>query len=209
MGSLEKCEDKELDRELLPFIRIFKDGTILRPPMAPRVPPSLSDPALQWVAAHSTPSGAIPEEPWLAKHGDFSCGGLFVGGDSAGGNIAHHLLMRAGREPLNGGVKNIGGNPDSIRTEPGRVGCERLLIGVAEEDLLLDRGIQYYNAVKESGWKGEAELVIVPGEDHAFHIVQYQKESAAVMIKRMATFLTGRNKRRPVDDSLVIASPPV
>ncbi|XP_047073743.1 probable carboxylesterase 2 isoform X1 [Lolium rigidum] len=47
--------------------------------------------ALQWVLS-SARNGS--RSSWLARHGDVSR--LFVGGDSAGGNIAHNLAMRAG-----------------------------------------------------------------------------------------------------------------
>lgn len=47
------------------------------------------------------PSG----EPWL-NHGDFSK--IFIGGDSAGGNIVHNIAMRAGTENLPGGVGILG-----------------------------------------------------------------------------------------------------
>lgn len=56
--------------------------------------------ALRWVASHATGSG---EEPWLTDHGDFSR--LCVGGESAGANIAHHMAMRAGAEPLPDGAR--------------------------------------------------------------------------------------------------------
>ncbi|XP_051126148.1 2-hydroxyisoflavanone dehydratase-like [Andrographis paniculata] len=55
--------------------------------------------ALTWIAAGNN-------HPWIAGHGDLTR--LFVGGDSAGGNIAHNLLIRAGSEPLPGSVKIAG-----------------------------------------------------------------------------------------------------
>ncbi|KAM0881661.1 hypothetical protein ACQ4PT_032820 [Festuca glaucescens] len=61
--------------------------------------------ALSWVASHA-PGGA-GEEPWLTEHGDFSR--LSLGGESAGGNIAHHLAMRAGVEGLPHGARISGG----------------------------------------------------------------------------------------------------
>ncbi|KAK4855359.1 hypothetical protein QYF36_006423 [Acer negundo] len=65
-----------------------------------------------------------------------------------------------------------------------QIGCSRLLVSVAELDLLRDRGILYVNAVKESGFKGGVlELVQVDGEDHAFHILNYESENAKKMIK--------------------------
>ncbi|KAF7850955.1 hypothetical protein BT93_L4812 [Corymbia citriodora subsp. variegata] len=73
------------------------------------------------------------------------------------------------------------------------LGCGRLLVSVAEKDLLRDRGLKYCEAVKASGFKGEVEAVDFEGEDHAFHIVTFEKESALVLIKRLAAFL---NKSR-------------
>ncbi|KAJ1289981.1 hypothetical protein BS78_02G206700 [Paspalum vaginatum] len=51
--------------------------------------------ALRWVLAGS--------DPWLAQYGDLSR--LFLAGDSAGGNIAHNLALRAGEEGLDGGAR--------------------------------------------------------------------------------------------------------
>ncbi|KAL5785492.1 hypothetical protein ACOSQ2_007884 [Xanthoceras sorbifolium] len=199
--------------------------------------------ALNWVASHSSSSGVVVNnEPWLTIHGDFKR--LFIGGDSAGANLAHYTLMRAGNESLHGDhadggvVKILGafqthpyfwgskpvGSETGVREEreklapfrvweylnptasdgidnvmvnpvgPGKpslsmLGCSRLLVGVAQLDVLRERGIWYVNAVKESGFQGEVELVEVEGEDHAFHILRYESENASKMIKRLASFL--------------------
>lgn len=37
-------------------------------------------------------------QPWLINHGDFNK--VFIGGDSAGGNIVHNIAMRAGSDAL-------------------------------------------------------------------------------------------------------------
>ncbi|KAF7813789.1 RAN GTPase-activating protein 2 [Senna tora] len=59
--------------------------------------------ALKWVARCST---KVPnDEPWL-NHGDFDR--IFIGGDSAGGNIVHNIAMRAGVEDLPGGIRILG-----------------------------------------------------------------------------------------------------
>lgn len=55
--------------------------------------------AIKWVASHSWGDG---HEPWLKEHADF--GRVFLGGDSAGGNIAHKMAMQVGSENP-GGVK--------------------------------------------------------------------------------------------------------
>ncbi|KAL0737507.1 hypothetical protein Bca4012_013717 [Brassica carinata] len=51
--------------------------------------------ALEWVLSHV--SGTGPEH-WINRHADF--GRVFLAGDSAGGNISHHLATRAKREGL-------------------------------------------------------------------------------------------------------------
>lgn len=51
--------------------------------------------ALRWAAA-SCVSGSGGPEPWLADHGDSTR--LFVAGSSSGGNVAHNVAMRAGKE---------------------------------------------------------------------------------------------------------------
>ncbi|XP_021738752.1 2-hydroxyisoflavanone dehydratase-like [Chenopodium quinoa] len=52
--------------------------------------------AFKWVAAHAS-STRPSHEPWLTQYGDFQ--NMFVGGDSAGGTIAHNLALRAGLSP--------------------------------------------------------------------------------------------------------------
>ncbi|KAH0732244.1 hypothetical protein KY289_003432 [Solanum tuberosum] len=53
--------------------------------------------ALKWVASHANGDG---HEPWLKDHADFNR--VYFGGDSAGGNIAHHIAIRVGLEKLDG-----------------------------------------------------------------------------------------------------------
>ncbi|XP_065863376.1 2-hydroxyisoflavanone dehydratase-like [Euphorbia lathyris] len=192
--------------------------------------------ALQWVASHhsSTENELEEKEEWIINHGDFNR--FFIGGDSAGANIAHNIAMRIGSEgmkndvkllgfylthPYFWGSKAIGSEPDIDREQilPHRVwsflypsvaggidspmmnpaadgapslaglpGC-RLLISVSEKDELRDRGVLYYKSVKESGWKGEVELIEVEGEGHAFHILQFGTENANNLILRLASFL--------------------
>ncbi|GMY27471.1 2-hydroxyisoflavanone dehydratase-like [Fagus crenata] len=70
-----------------------------------------------------------------------------------------------------------------------KLGCSRLLVTVAGIDVLRDRGVFYYNAMKESGWEGEVELIEVEGEDHAFQILNFGTEKAKNLNKRLASFL--------------------
>ncbi|KAK8491753.1 hypothetical protein V6N13_070141 [Hibiscus sabdariffa] len=192
--------------------------------------------ALQWIVSHSNADCDSDKEPWISTYVDF--GRVYIGGDSAGANLAHNILMRAGSEGLQNGVKIKGAflthpyfwgtkpigaetrdverreklitytvwqlvypdapggvdNPMLNPVVPGApslagLGCSRLLVSVAEKDLMRERGIMYYNAVKESGWKGEVELVDVDGEDHSFHILVHHSHNAKKHINRLASFI--------------------
>ncbi|KAL2463801.1 putative carboxylesterase 2 [Forsythia ovata] len=191
--------------------------------------------ALQWVASHVIANTSIEKDPWLTEHGDF--GKFYIGGDSAGGNIAHNILVRAGTEPLPGDVKILGGflshphfwgskpiglegkedieesllcriwlfvypsvhggidnpmvNPfaDNAPSLSG-LGCSRLLVCLAEKDLLTERGIHYVDSVKKSGWNGEVQMVVVEGEDHCFHFFDPHTEKAKNLIKLLASFVS-------------------
>ncbi|KAL6188745.1 hypothetical protein ACLB2K_040136 [Fragaria x ananassa] len=319
--------EKEVEKELIPFVRVYKDGSVERLMGTPYVPPMLNDPvsgvsskditisqnplisarvflpkldadqpnqklpilvyfhggafmiesafsfdhhryldslvsqakvvavsveyrmapehplpagyedcwvALQWVASHFIENG-ISEEPWLTNHGNPDR--FFLGGDSAGANIAHNVAMRVGKEGLPGGLKIRGtslthpyfwgskplGESDpckepekdlgcnvwnfSYPNAPGGIdnpmmnpfgpeapslaglGCSKLFVSVSEKDTLRYRGVHYYEAVKKSGWKGEAELVEVVGEEHAFHILKFETPKAQDLTNKVAEFL--------------------
>ncbi|KAJ4845393.1 hypothetical protein Tsubulata_010574 [Turnera subulata] len=66
--------------------------------------------------------------------------------------------------------------------------CDRVLVIVAEKDILRDRGKLYYEELVKSGWKGEAEILETKGEDHIFHIFNPNSENAKSLIKRLASF---------------------
>ncbi|XP_073146604.1 2-hydroxyisoflavanone dehydratase-like [Henckelia pumila] len=53
--------------------------------------------ALKWVASQSTEEG---REEWIKEYGDMNR--VYLGGDSAGGTIAHHVALRTGIENLKG-----------------------------------------------------------------------------------------------------------
>lgn len=69
------------------------------------------------------------------------------------------------------------------------LGCSRLLVIVALNDHdLRDRGLWYYNGVRESGWEGELELFETEG-GHVSHILEFGTEISKMVIKRIASFL--------------------
>ncbi|KAL9391568.1 hypothetical protein Peur_015488 [Populus x canadensis] len=59
--------------------------------------------AIQWVASHVNGEGS---ESWLNGHADFDR--TFLAGDSAGANIAHNMVVRAGTTNGLNGVKIVG-----------------------------------------------------------------------------------------------------
>ena len=169
--------------------------------------------AIKWAAAHSNGGGP---EPWLNDHADFRR--VYFAGDSAGGNFAHDMAMRVGSEGLPGSdlagivvihpyfaidekeelikflypsmdwLEEPKMRPDKDRNLR-RLGCRRVMVMVAGDDFLVGRGRTYYEALKNSGWDGEVELVETEGEGHVFHLVDPTKEKAQILVKQFASFL--------------------
>ncbi|KAL7082660.1 hypothetical protein ACP275_14G114600 [Erythranthe tilingii] len=186
--------------------------------------------ALKWTLSHS--AGAA--EPWLNTYADFQR--VYLGGDSAGGNIAHHISTRVGSEnpypsvkfagmflncPYFLGKKPVGNelSPQYSYTEtlmkklwvhaypnspaglddplvnpgmdPGlkRVGCKRVLVYVAGNDVLRFRGWFYKERLEKSLWGGEVKVVEVEGENHVFNLINPTTPKAISMVNVLANFL--------------------
>ncbi|KAJ1268850.1 hypothetical protein BS78_07G164900 [Paspalum vaginatum] len=58
--------------------------------------------ALRWAVASATARAGPSPDPWMSRRADPAR--LFLAGDSAGGNIAHNMALRAAREDLEGGA---------------------------------------------------------------------------------------------------------
>lgn len=69
------------------------------------------------------------------------------------------------------------------------LGCGRVLVCVAEKDVLRDRGWMYYEAVSQSGWPGVAEIMETEAEGHCFHLDDLESPKAKDLIRRLAAFL--------------------
>ncbi|PKA49487.1 putative carboxylesterase 2 [Apostasia shenzhenica] len=69
------------------------------------------------------------------------------------------------------------------------MGSPRILVSVGSLDLLLDRGIDYCEKMKESGWGGEVEFMEVEGEDHGFFLLFPGNERAAAFMETMVNFV--------------------
>ncbi|CDP18391.1 unnamed protein product [Coffea canephora] len=196
--------------------------------------------ALQWVASHSNGEGP---ETWLRGYADFDR--VFLGGDSAGGNIAHNMALKVGLEKLKGvnvegiflncpyfwGKEPVGSEATRLEKKGhleassflgrsyveatwhfvypnttglddpllnpvmesnlSRLGCRRVLVCVAEKDILKDRGWFYKEALEKSEWAGDVEVVEVAGEDHVFNLFFPKGENALSLLKKLASFING------------------
>ncbi|KAI4355042.1 hypothetical protein L6164_003859 [Bauhinia variegata] len=69
------------------------------------------------------------------------------------------------------------------------VACPKVLVMVAGKDTLRDRGLTYYEALKKSGWRGTADIVEAPGEDHVFHLLNPDGENAVALLKQFVSFM--------------------
>ncbi|KAK8681601.1 hypothetical protein V6N13_054003 [Hibiscus sabdariffa] len=187
--------------------------------------------ALRWVASHEEEDGQ--NETWIEDYVDLDQ--VYLVGDSAGANIAHHLALRIkesdpgqrfkilgigmthsyfwGTNPIGSEVADrfrkemvdkwwlyvcpsdkgcddplinpfVDGSPDLAG-----LACRRVLVVVAEKDILKDRGRFYYDKLVKSEWKGKAEIMENEGEDHVFHIFNPESDKAKSLIKRLAAFL--------------------
>ncbi|KAJ8625120.1 hypothetical protein MRB53_033650 [Persea americana] len=78
------------------------------------------------------------------------------------------------------------------------VACGRVLVCVAEMDMLRDRGWKYHDALASSGWEGVVEMMESEGENHVFYLFNRMCENAQELMKRVATFLNGEGGGRPL-----------
>ncbi|GKV04668.1 hypothetical protein SLEP1_g16794 [Rubroshorea leprosula] len=185
--------------------------------------------SLQWVASRIMGDND-GQEDWLKDYVDFEQ--VFLAGDSAGANIAHHLALKIKDSDLDLKILGIGmihpyfwgTNPigseitDSFRKglvdnwwlfvcpsdkgcddllinpfvdgAPDLAGlaCDRVLVIVAEKDILKDRGKLYHEKLARSNWPGTVELMETEGEDHVFHIFEPNSVKSKSMVKRLASF---------------------
>ncbi|OUZ99830.1 Alpha/beta hydrolase fold-3 [Macleaya cordata] len=69
------------------------------------------------------------------------------------------------------------------------LGCDWMLVCVAEKDIFRDRGWLYYETLGKSGWGGVVEIMESKGEDHVFHLFNPSSEKAPELMKRVVSFL--------------------
>ncbi|CAA0819643.1 Probable carboxylesterase 2 [Striga hermonthica] len=69
--------------------------------------------------------------------------------------------------------------------------CGRVLVCVAGNDILRERGRMYYRALVESGWAGKAQIHETDGAAHVFHIIEPDSEDTKKLIQKCAEFVNG------------------
>ncbi|KAH7833395.1 hypothetical protein Vadar_005903 [Vaccinium darrowii] len=70
-----------------------------------------------------------------------------------------------------------------------KLGCDKVLVCVAEKDFLRDRGLYYKEELEKSGWGGVVEVMDSEGENHVFHLFNPTCDNAVAMLKRLAAFM--------------------
>ncbi|KAL0558010.1 hypothetical protein IC582_006573 [Cucumis melo] len=68
------------------------------------------------------------------------------------------------------------------------LGSGRVLVCVAEKDVLRDRARLYFEALGGSGWFGVAEIVETEDEDHLFHLNDLEGQKAKDLIRDLGDF---------------------
>ncbi|XP_062024099.1 probable carboxylesterase 12 [Rosa rugosa] len=71
----------------------------------------------------------------------------------------------------------------------GELGCEKVLVCVAEKDALKDRGWYYSEVLKKSGWNGVVEVSEAKEEQHVFHLSNATCDNAVTMLKKIVSFM--------------------
>ncbi|XP_057786291.1 probable carboxylesterase 2 [Salvia miltiorrhiza] len=69
------------------------------------------------------------------------------------------------------------------------LGCGRVLVCVAGNDILRERGRLYYSVLTKSKWEGKPEFFETQGEDHVFHIMDPTSLNSTNLITRCAQFI--------------------
>ncbi|XP_062024774.1 probable carboxylesterase 12 [Rosa rugosa] len=119
----------------------------------------------------------------------------FWGEEPIGGELAlaeSHRKMLAAlwrfSYPLTSGSDDPFFNPGKD-PKLGELGCEKVLVCVAEKDSLKDRGWYYSEVLKKSGWNGVVEVLEANEEQHVFHLFYPTCDNAVAMLKKIVSFM--------------------
>ncbi|CAM0874840.1 unnamed protein product [Alopecurus aequalis] len=137
-------------------------------------------------------------DTWIVAHGDLSR--VFVAGDSAGGNICHHLAIQPDAARLNGAVlihpwfwgsEAVGEETRDPAERAHVAGLDRVMVCTAEGDFVRWRGRAYSEAVTAARGVGEheVELLETEGEEHVFYLFKPDCDKAKEMLHEIVALV--------------------
>ncbi|XP_031266619.1 2-hydroxyisoflavanone dehydratase-like [Pistacia vera] len=171
---------------------------------------------LQWVATHSLGLGP---EPWLNEFADLGrvflagesaganiahqmairAGTTGLVGSKVIGALIVHPFFVVGKEvdemykyicPTSSGCDDDPKLNPEVYPNLKSMGCDKVLVFVAEKDRLRNIGVGYYESLGKSGWAGKVELYETLGEGHCFHLFNPNSEKGMALMKKMVDFIT-------------------
>ncbi|XP_054777783.1 probable carboxylesterase 12 isoform X2 [Prosopis cineraria] len=87
----------------------------------------------------------------------------------------------------------LGGDDPLVNPEKdpdlGKLDCKRVLVCVAEEDLMRDRGLNYRELVEKNGFSGDMNVLETRGENHAFHLFKPGCENTVALLTSIASYI--------------------
>ncbi|KAE9447206.1 hypothetical protein C3L33_20904, partial [Rhododendron williamsianum] len=107
--------------------------------------------------------------------------------------------------PMSTGLDDPWINPVMDPKWPG-IGCAKVLVVVAEKDVLKHRGWLYYEELRKSGWEGEVEIVETEGEEHVFYLEKPYCDKAKDLVKNCGSRNRCRVQRRCIEPDTGISA---
>jgi NADH:ubiquinone reductase (non-electrogenic) len=150
------------------------------------------------MAVRASAPGALPEG--VTVRGLLAVHPYFTGNEAVGEEVAFAADVRGFMDrtwrfvfPGSLGLDDPLVNPfvnDEARAAVAKIPCERVLVCVAEADVLLkERGLWYYRELKASGYAGELELFESKGVGHAFQFDNLHTPEGVELQERLVAFI--------------------
>ncbi|CAN1307369.1 Probable carboxylesterase 13 [Linum perenne] len=210
---------EELPREYPPFLRIYKDGTVERLVGTKTVPPDPTPSVQSKDVAYSDIQSSNRSKSENEKNKKkklpvlvYFHGGAFLV-ESAFSPTYHTYLnsivaaanviavsvdyRRAPEHPLPIAYDDSWTALEWIGSHRSGSGSELWLNEYADLDSVFlagdsaERGKLYCEVLKESGWKGEVEMLEAEGEGHVFHLMDCECGNAVAMREMICCFIHG------------------
>lgn len=93
-------------------------------------------------------------------------------------------LANSSRSGLDDPLFNPGKDPNLSG-----LGCSNILIWVAQNDSLRDRGFHYKELIEKSEWPGKLEIMESKDETHVFFLFNTSCENACMLRNKVCTFI--------------------